>query len=294
MAAEQVLPYDGSMKNVSLRLSDELGRVLDELAATRGTSMNALIGDLIADAAGKPALATSAAPRDVPGGLAMDACMFGPEAIGAIKGVAKQLFERDLVATGAVVYAAAARLIASDPDPERGGPDRASAELTETAQRVVDAHHLELGIRLAEVAIQPGLNPKNRRARNLLGQWMVRSAQRDGDIEKYRRSADLLVDVMEYDDRARLFYGLASLAVAESESDRTARTSALDQIDKAMRRWAFGNRNDSERRSWLSQLRRLSEYGASEVQMGLIEFANENSGWAEIRPIELTDRTTEK
>ncbi len=282
------------MKNVSLRLSDELGRVLDELATTRATSMNALIGDLIADAAGKPALATSAAPRDVPNPLAMDACRFGPEAIGAIKGVAKQLFERDLVATGAVVYAAAARLIASDRDPERGGPDRASAELTETAQRVVDAHHLELGIRLAEEALQPALNPKNRRARNLLGQWLVRSAQRDGDVEKYRRAADLLVDVMEYDDRARLFHGLAALAVAESEGDRTARSSALDHIDKAMRRWAFGNRNEFERRSWVSQLRRLSEFGASDIQMGLIEFANENSSWAEIRPTDLVERGQEQ
>jgi len=282
------------MKNVSLRLSDELGKVLDDLAATRGTSMNALIGDLIAEAAGKPALATSAAPRDLPSGLALDACRFGPEAIGAMKGVAKQLYERDLVGTAAVVYVAAARLIATDPDPEKGGADRASAELTETAQRVVDAHHVELGIRLVEEALQPGLNPKNRRARNLLGQWLVRSAQRDGDIEKFRRSADLLADVMEYDDRARLFHGLAALAVAESEGDRTARSSALDHIDKAMRRWAFGNRNPMERRSWLSQLRRLSEYGASELRQSLMEFANENSSWSEIRPDELTSRTPEQ
>ena len=96
--------------------------------------MNSVIGDLIAEAVDKPALATSAAPRDVPIGMARDACRFGPEAIGAMKGVAKQLYERDLIATAAVVYAAAARLISSDPDPERGGGERASAELTETAQ----------------------------------------------------------------------------------------------------------------------------------------------------------------
>jgi len=281
------------MKNVSLRLSDELGRVLDELASTRGTSMNALIGDLIAEAAGRPALATSAAPRDIPAGLAQDACRFGPEAIGAIKGVAKQLFERDMVATGSVVYAAAARLVASNPDPERGGPERASAELTETAQRAVDSNHLELGIRLVEEALQPGLNPKNRRARNLLGQWLVRSAQRDGDIGKYRRAADLLVDVIEYDDHARLFHGLAALAVAESEGDRTARSSGLDHIDKAMRRWAFSNRNPTDRNAWLRQLRRLSVYEVSDLQESLREFANENSGWGEILPAELLDRTAE-
>jgi len=282
------------MKNVSLRLSDELGRELDELAKARASSMNSVIGDLIAQAVGKPVLATSAAPRDIPVAIAQDACRFGPEAIGAMKGVAKQLYERDLVAASAVVYAAAARLIASDPDPERGGLDRASAELTETAQKVVEANHLELGILLAQEAIQPGLNPKNRRARNLLGQWLVRSAQRDSDISKYRRAAELLAEVMEYDDRARLFHGLAALAVANSEADRTARSAALDHIDKAMRKWAFGNRNPTERRSWLNQLRRLGEYEASGLQESLIEFANENSSWQEIRAEELVEPKTER
>lgn len=282
------------MKNISLRLSDELGRELDELAKTRAISMNSVIGDLIAQAVGKPMFAASASPRDIPVGLAQDACRFGPEAIGAMKGVAKQLYERDLVAASAVVYAAAARLIASDPDPERGGRDRASAELTETAQRAVEANHLELGILLAREAILPELNPKNRRARNLLGQWLVRSAQRDSDISKYRRAAELLSEVMEYDDRARLFYGFAALAVANSEADRTARSAALDHVDKAMRRWAFGNRNPTERRSWLNQLRRLSEYGVDELQESLIEFANENSSWQEVGVDEVVDQRTER
>lgn len=279
------------MKNLSLRLSDELGRELDELAKARGSSMNAVIGDLIAEAVGKPALAASASPRDVPIGMARDACRFGPEAIGPMKGVAKQLCERDLLATAAVVYVAAARLIAADPDPERGGGERASAELTETAQVMVDSNHLELGILLAEEALRPELNPKNRRGRNLLGQWLVRSAQRDGDIGKYKRAADLLVDVMEYDDRARLFHGLAALAVADLEGDRTARSSALDHIDKAMRKWAFGNRNPAERRSWVGQLRRLGRFGADDLQRSLLEFANENSSWPQIREAELVDGT---
>ena len=65
----------------------------------------------------------------------------------------------------------------------------------------------------------------------------------NGRIEKCRQAPDLSVDSMEFKDCAHFVYRLAAFTDAESEAERIAESDALDHIDKALRRWAFGNRD---------------------------------------------------
>jgi hypothetical protein len=269
---------------LSVRLSESLAEKLEELAEERGLPMNTVISDLIAEASGNPGLAPSAGPRDISVQIARDACRFGPESIGALKGIAKHLLNQDLTALSAVVYTAAARVIAADPDSGQGGQERASSELTATARVVESARHHELGIALLREATS--LDSKNRVAENLLGQWLVRSAQRDGDVAKYEEAMMLLANLVDYDSHAELFYGLAALATADLENDKTARSSALEKIARALRRWAFGSKDNQERRKWIFQLRHLQDQGASHLVQDLVDFANSNAGWD---PISLKD-----
>lgn len=265
---------------LSVRLSESLAGKLEELASVRGVPMNTVIGDLIADAADSSDLAPSAGPRDVSVQIARDACQFGPESIGALKGIAKNLSDQGLIALSAVVYVAAARVIADDTHPERGGRERASAELTVTARALDSARNHELATALLRQATV--LDSKNRVAENLLGQMLVRSAQRDGDIAKYREAMTRLVDLVEYDSHAELFYGLAALAVADADNDKTARVSSLEKIARSLRRWAFGTKDNQERRKWINQLRRLQELGAGHLMGDLVDFANSNAHWDSI------------
>jgi len=271
---------------LSVRISEPLALKLEELASRRGISMNTVIGDLIAGAASTPELAPSAGPRDISLQIARDACKFGPDSVGALKGIARHLSNQGLSALSAVLYVAAARVIADDPDPERGGMERASSELTTTARTIDTPHHRELAVSLLREARV--LDPKNRVAENLLGQWLVQSAQRDGDLGKYKEAMDLLANLVEYDSHAELFYGLAALALADAENDKTARTSALEKIARALRRWAFGTKDNQERRKWINQLRRLQEQGAGHLVRDLVDFANSNAHWDSIAMEDVT------
>lgn len=271
---------------LSVRLSEPLAGKLEELASTRGVPMNTVIGDLIAEATNSPDLAPSAGPRDVSVQIARDACQFGPESIGALKGIAKNLSNQGLIALSAVVYVAAARVIANDTHPDRGGCERASAELTITARALDSARNHELATALFREAT--ALDSKNRVAENLLGQMLVRSAQRDGDIAKYREAMSCLVDLVDYDSHAELFYGLAALAVADAENDKTARASSLERIARALRRWAFGTKDNQERRKWINQLRLLHKQGAGHLVGDLVDFANSNAHWESITMEDVT------
>ena len=279
--------YDGVMdrKNqsrraLSVRLSEPLAEKLEAMSDERGLPMNTVISDLIAEAAGVPELAPSAGPRDITVQIARDACRFGPTSIGALKGIAKHLSNQNLTALSAVVYTAAARVIANDPDPEHGGNERASSELTSTARLVESTRNHELSIALLREAT--ALDAKNRVAENLLGQWLVRSAQRDGNIEKFKEAMSLLANLVDYDSHAELFYGLAALAIADVNSDKTARSSALENIARALRRWAFGSKDNQERRKWILQLRHLQEQKANHLVQDLVDFANSNADWDSI------------
>jgi tetratricopeptide (TPR) repeat protein len=273
-----------SRRALSVRLSEPLAEKLEAMSEERGLPMNTVISDLIAEAAGVPELAPSARPRDVSAQIAIDACRFGPNSVGALKGIAKHLSNQNLTALAAVVYTAAARVIANDPDPEHGGNERASSELTTTARLVKSTKNHELSIALLREAT--ALDAKNRVAENLLGQWLVGSAQRDENIEKYKEAMSLLVNLVEYDSHAELFYGLAALAIADVKSDKTARSSALENIARALRRWSFGSKDNQERRKWISQLQHLQEQKANHLVQDLVDFANSNADWD---PISIED-----
>lgn len=273
-----------SRRALSVRLSEPLAQKLEAMSEERGLPMNTVISDLIAEAAGVPELAPSAGPRDISAQIALDACRFGPSSVGALKGIAKHLSNQNLTALSAVVYTAAARVIANDPDPEQGGNERASSELTTTARLVKSTRNHELSIALLREAT--ALDAKNRVAENLLGQWLVGSAQQDENIEKYKEAMSLLVNLVEYDSHAELFYGLAALAIADDNSDKTARSSALENIARALRRWAFGSKDNQERRKWILQIRHLQEQKANHLVQDLVDFANSNAGWD---PISMKD-----
>lgn len=275
-----------SRRALSVRLSEPLAEKLEAMSEERGLPMNTVISDLIAEAAGVPELAPSSRPRDVQLPIAIDACRFGPSSVGALKGIAKHLSNQNLTALSAVVYTAAARVIANDPDQEQGGNERASSELTTTARLVKSAKNHELSIALLREAT--ALDAKNRVAENLLGQWLVGSAQEDENIDKYKEAMSLLVNLVEYDSHAELFYGLAVLAIAGFDGDKTARSSGLDTIARALRRWAFGSKDNLERRKWINQLRKLQEHQANHLVQDLVDFANSNAGWD---PISMKDIT---
>lgn len=277
-------------KSLTIRLPDELSRHLEQLAQEAGTSMNKVVEELVAGASGLPEFAPSAGVSDIQTPIARDACHFDGEAIGPLKGIARHLFNRGQIALAAVIWTSAARLVAANPDPERGGPIAASSELTHTAMTLEKANHRELAIWLLRQALRPELNRQNRTAKNLLGQWLVKSAQRDGDVEKYREAAELLSGLVEFDSHAQLFHGLATLELALYDNDGTLRDQSVDEIARALRRWAFGNPNTNERQAWLRQLRALSEKGADGAVDDLIAFANTEAGWERIRPEDLERR----
>mgnify|MGYP006269652767 CR=1 FL=1 len=276
---------------ISLRLPEALAEKLNEIARSKSQSMNAVVMDLISGAGGPDGKSDQAQTRDIQGAITRDACKFGPESIGALKGIARQLYTREQFNLSAVVYTAAARVIAGDPDPERGGNERASAELTETARSIAATgnRQLELAITLAREAIKLDTNSRNRLAQNLLGQWLVRSAQRDDDVAKYTEARTLLADLVEYDSHAELFYGLAGLAVAKSKNDATGRSKSLGNVDHAMRRWAFGTKDADERDRWVKQLVRLHAQGADHLVADLVDFANANASWGPIGLSEIID-----
>jgi tetratricopeptide (TPR) repeat protein len=271
---------------LSIRLSERLAEKLEGLSEARGLSMNTVISDLIAEASGSPELAPSTTPNDIAPDIARDACRLGPDSVGALKGIAKHLLNLNLPRLSAVVYTAAARVIADDPDVDRGGKERASSELTATARVVEAARNYEMAIALLREAT--ALDSKNRVAENLLGQWLVRSAQRDDDIEKYKEAMSLLVKLIDYDSHAELFYGIAALAIADINNDKTSRTSALENIARSLRRWAFGSKDNQERRKWIHQVRHLQERKANHLVQDLVDFANSNAGWD---PISMKDIT---
>lgn len=273
----------------SVRFEPEVMSALRDLARRQETSMNQVLTSLVLRASGDDEI-TAADPKrnvDLADGIVLDALRDHPSAIGAVIGCGRFLYGRGLTRTAALVWKRAAELIEADPDPERGGVAKASDELTRIAREMRRARDYRLAIEFAKRAVET--NPLNRRAGNLAGQWLVGLGQRQlqrGDLEDARSSFDeasnLLREVRQLDNFALLHFGLAQFEVAQMDGDSTKRTMALADVGDAMKRWAFGTRDQEDRASWLFHISRLRSKGESHLADELVEFANSNAEWGTI------------
>lgn len=262
-------------RNFSVRLPEELYAQLEALAESRSESMNKLIGTAVALLVKSPDLAPSAVASDINSQIARDALRQGSEAIAPLKGIAKHASNRDQIALACVLWAAAARLIAADPEQ---GPSVASQELGHSAVVAEKSNRAELAVALYEEALR--LDPNNLEAANRLGQRLHHLAQQHGDdIDRYRQAEHHLARVTFVDDHAKLFHGWAALHVARADGDHLAEERAVAEIDEALKRWAFGQRDGSDRSSWLRQVERLRGVGLADKADALVEFANRNARW---------------
>jgi len=273
----------------SVRFEPEVMAALRELARRQETSMNQVLTSLVLRASGDSEVAAVDPRRnvDLADGIVIDALRDQPSAIGAVVGCGRFLYGRGLTRTAALVWKRASELIEADPDPERGGAAKASDELTRIAREMRRARDYRLAIEFAKRAVEK--NPLNRRAGNLAGQWLVGLGQRQlqrGDRDDARASfeeaSNLLREVRQLDNFALLHFGLAQFEVAEMDGDRTKRTMALTDIGDAMKRWAFGTRDQDDRGSWLFHISRLRSKGENHLADELVEFANANAEWGTI------------
>jgi len=271
--AETDQPELRPRRNFSVRLPEELYGQLEALADRTGESMNKLIGTAVALLVKSPDLAPSAVASDINSQIARDALRQGPEAIAPLKGIAKHASNRDQIALACVLWAAAARLVAAEQ-----GPAAASQELGHSAVVAEKSNRVELAVALYEEALR--LDPNNLEAANRLGQRLHHLAQQHGDdIERYRQAEQHLARVTFVDDHAKLFHGWAALHVARADADHLTEERAIAEIDEALKRWAFGQRDGSERASWLRQVERLRTVGLTDRADALVEFANRNARW---------------
>lgn len=268
----------GKLRNFSVRLPEDLYDELRALSDQAGRSMNKLIGDAVAAFVDRPDLALTSAPSDINPRIAQDAVRQGPDAIGPLKGIAKHASNRGQMALAAVLYAAAARLI-----DEKDGSETASSDLARSAMAAEQSRYYELAVALYEEALR--LNTNNLEAANRLGQRLHHLAATQGDdIERYRRSADLLARVTFVDNHAKLFHGWSALHVARADGDRYTEERAVAEIEEALKAWAFGQRSDRERPRWLRQIRQLVGAGLRSNADSLVTFANDNASWRRIDP----------
>jgi tetratricopeptide (TPR) repeat protein len=267
--AEALEPARGAF---SIRLPPGLYRELREKASNDSVSMNALITEAVAQFLNRPDLAPSAGPPKIDSRIAAEAVGRSDRTVGALKGIGKHLLNLDQVALAAVVYAAAARVVADQ--------DQASAsrELAFTADQVQRHNHLELAASVFDESLR--LDPNNLEAVNRLGQLLHHLAERGNDMDRYRRAEELLSRVTFIDNRAKLFHGWSQLHLARKNADQYGERAALREIDEAMRSWAFGQHDAGERQSWLRQLRRLKDLDPNydTVVRDLVLFAGAH-GW---------------
>ncbi len=267
-------------KNFSVRLSPALYNLL---AARRseGRSMNDVIGDALAAYVDRPELAPAKTGSDLGSNITRDAIRQGPEAIPALKGIAKHAMNLKQVNLACVLWASSARLISATE-----GAEKAAEELAHSAEIAEASRHYELAVALWREAMQ--LDPNNLEVANRLGQRLHHLAvQHDNDLERLREAERLLARVTFVDNHAKLFHGWAALMVAEADKAVDQRDRALAEVDEALKAWAFGQRQSVERSRWLRQVQRLAEAGYRPRACDLIEFANRNARWEPLHAADL-------
>jgi tetratricopeptide (TPR) repeat protein len=265
-------------RNFSVRLPDELYVPLEALSEQSGESMNKLIGAAVARLVERPDLDPSATGPDINPTIARDALKQGPDAIGPLKGIAKHASNRNQMALASVLWAAAARIVATSQ-----GPEAAAVELCHSADVAERSGHVELAIALWEEALE--LDANNLEAANRLGQRLHHLAQKQNDaVDQYRRAERYLARVTFVDNRAKLFHGWSAFHIARADGDRDGEERALGEIEEALKQWAFSERSGVERTSWLRQIERLRAAGFQSRADSLVDFANRNARWEALDP----------
>lgn len=259
-SGEEVQPF-------AARLPRDLHNALKERAADLGgASMNDVVVAALRTALEGAELAVVATSGDF-GDARLDlACAAVEGDIAALKGIARHYENLGRHNLSCVLYAAAARLVASS------DPVAASRELVTTASQAQRRRRSELAKVLLRTAID--LHPTNLVAQNRLGQLLYFA----GD---FKAAVEYLAPVKERDNHARLFHGWSMLRLALDAGDRVGATRAREEIVAAMETWAFGERDPSARDSWLRQLVELDRLGEDyrHAVDELLRYANENSGW---------------
>lgn len=259
-SGEEVQPF-------AARLPRGLHNALKERAADLGgASMNDVVVAALRTALEGAELAVVASSGDF-GDARLDlACAAVEGDIAALKGIARHYENLGRHNVSCVLYAAAARLVASS------DPVAASRELVTTASQAQRRRRPELTKVLLRTAID--LHPTNLVAQNRLGQLLYFA-------DDFNAAVEYLAPVKERDNHARLFHGWSLLRLALDAGDRVGAARARDEIVAAMETWAFGERDPRARDSWLRQLVELDRLGDDYRQAvdELLRYANENSGW---------------
>lgn len=266
-----------------VRLPDDLHTRLNDRAKAlgAGASMNKLVEEAVRNLldGGEINISSDTGATDAREDLVVASLAGG---VGALKGIAQHYGNLGLANLSGLLYGLSAEVLATT------DPKLASKELTKTASRLLRARR-ELALGLLHAALRH--NPQNEMAQNLLGQALYFSGQesiRRGDTEAglldFKEAVLQLSSVQKVDNRARLFHGRASLALALDADNRTAVRDARDQIVVALKQWAFGSQDNRERSTWLRQVGELDRLGSDFQQTvdELLDYANDNTSWAQV------------
>lgn len=251
----------------SVRVPKSLHRLLAERASAEGCSLNQLVTMALSASAGGPRGSMATSGEDAYEDVAAAAARRGAQSVGALKGIAKFLRSRGEVNLSCLLYR-----LAADRVREVDGVEAASVELGMAAALA----RREGRLQLAEVLWRESLSldPTNTRSASALGQLLHHQG-------RYEEAVSYLEPAERIDNYARLFLGWSRLFLAlDAEDDAMAR-EAGGLLADALRHWAHGNHNPSERAAWERHLERLQALGPrfADLAAQLVEFANTRAAW---------------
>lgn len=264
----------------SVRVPRSLHRRLSEQAEAEAASLNqyvaVLLGQALSSDRRDAPQAISHAERvlDAHEDITADAVRYGPQAIGALKGIATFLRDHGAVNLSCLLYAVSADRVA-----QHDSREAASREYGAAAALARREGRHDLAVSLLYESLRH--DRSNLRSLSTLGQLLHHQG-------RYKEAADLLADAPDFDNHARLFRGWSRLLSSLQEENEAGAAEGLSDVTGALRSWAYRNTDGRERDAWLRQLNRLVKLGprfAAEVDQ-LLDFARANAGW---QPITQTD-----
>jgi antitoxin HicB len=257
----------------SVRVPRSLHRELSDWAAHEDASLNQLLVTVLTQAATRRAWRPpepAGRVEDASEQLAATAVSPASESIAALKGIAAHLRRAGAPNLACVLFAAAA-----DKASMLEGHSQASRELGVTAALARREHRLTLAESLWRASL--AYDGNNLRSLSSLGQLL----HHRGD---YAQAIQLLEPAAERDNYALQFLGWSLLELGLQDDDDDLVRRGSQTLTTALERWALNNHDESDRTAWVRQARRLAHArGQSrELALGLIDFANQHSGWAHI------------
>ena len=253
----------------TVRVPRSLHRLLSERAAAEGSSLNQLVSTILARSAGEDKPIHSAVP-EVHEDIAADAVRSGQESLGALKGIATYVRDRGDLNLACLLFG-----IASDRVANVEGAEAASREFGAAA--ALAKRHSRT--RLAEALWRESLrrDPTNLRSSSSLGQLLHHQG-------RYEEAIALLEPASQVDNYALLFLGWSLLLRGKGTDDTASIRRGGMSVKRALEKWTYQNRDNTQREAWLRHVRRLSRAGAEweDTVRELIAFTNANAFWAPI------------